>query len=112
MFEVKESQFQFSMGYTFASGRPYYNKFNNFEKGMTDNYQAFNIGGSIIPPVGEGNFLVIFFNLENPFGYKNTYGYRFADYNNLELEEPQEIHPSSLRSFFIGCFMFLDNSKK
>jgi len=107
-FEISKSQFQLSLGYTLTSGRPYYDPFNDLEY-TTENYQSFNIGGSIIPPIGENNFLVIFFNLENPFGYRNSFGYRYRDFDYITaLDEPDEIRPPSLRTFFIGCFMFFD----
>ena len=46
--------------------------------------------------------MVIFFNVSNPFGYNNSFGYRLNDITG----DYEEIKPTSLRSFFIGCFMF------
>ena len=104
-FQFKNTGLQLSLGLTGTSGRPWYdNRFESetFGENIAKPYQAFNIGGSILPKVSEGNFMVIFFNLENPFGYSNSYGLRLNDTSG----EYEEITPSSLRSFFIGCFMF------
>ena len=48
--------------------------------------------------------MVIFFNISNPFGYRNSFGYEYVDFDGSEIKE--EKPPSSLRSIFIGCFMF------
>jgi len=49
---------------------------------------------------------VVFFNISNPFGYRNNYGLDYVGYDLQQLENPKERLPSSLRSVFIGCFMF------
>ena len=69
-----------------------------------------NLGCSYLPQVDDG-FMVIFFNLSNPFGYRNSFGYEYVDFDSTELEFPQEKLPSSLRSVFIGCFMFFSVDK-
>ena len=50
--------------------------------------------------------MVVFFNISNPFGYRNSFGYNFVDFDSTELDSPNEKLPVSLRSVFIGCFMF------
>ena len=58
-----------------------------------------------MPEIDDG-FLVVFFNISNPFGYRNNYGLDYVGYDLQQLENPKERLPSSLRSVFIGCFMF------
>ena len=113
-FQLKDTGLQLSLGLTGTSGRPWYDNRQQidydgdvvpnpaFGENVAKPYQAFNIGGSILPKVSEGNFMVIFFNIENPFGYDNSYGFRYNDITG----NYEEVKPSSLRSLFIGCFMF------
>ena len=55
--------------------------------------------------------MVVFFNISNPFGYRNSFGYNFVDFDSTELDSPDEKLPGSLRSVFIGCFMFFSVDK-
>ena len=56
-------------------------------------------------------YLVLFFNVSNPLGYRNSYGYRYVNSDYSELSEPEEKLPQSLRSVFVGCFMFFSVNK-
>ena len=98
-----------NLALTATSGYPYYNIFNETQY-ESDPYLSFDIGGSYLPDI-ENGFMVIFFNISNPFGYRNSFGYDFIGYDMLELNPPEEKLPSSLRSFFIGCFMFFSIDK-
>ena len=109
-FKLKNGDgFNASLALTGTSGYPYYNPFNNTQY-ESKPYFSFDIGGSYLPQVDDG-FMVIFFNLSNPFGYRNSFGYEYVDFDSTELEFPQEKLPSSLRSVFIGCFMFFSVDK-
>ena len=109
-FKLKNGDgFNTSLALTGTSGYPYYNPFNNSQY-ESKPYLSFDIGGSYLPQVDDG-FMVIFFNLSNPFGYRNSFGYEYVDFDSTELEFPQEKLPSSLRSVFIGCFMFFSVDK-
>ena len=109
-FKLKNGDgFNTSLALTGTSGYPYYNPFNNTQY-ESKPYLSFDIGGSYLPQVDDG-FMVIFFNLSNPFGYRNSFGYEYVDFDSTELEFPQEKLPSSLRSVFIGCFMFFSVDK-
>ena len=96
--------FNSSLAITATSGYPYYDLENSIQY-ESDPYLSFDIGGSYLPDIDNG-FMVIFFNLSNPFGYRNSFGYNYVDYDNTFLDLPEEKLPSSLRSIFIGCFMF------
>ena len=98
-----------NMAVTATSGFPYYDSFND-EQYDSKSYLSFDIGGSYLPDIEDG-FLVVFFNISNPFGYRNSYGYNYIDYDTTILNPPQEKLPSSLRSVFIGCFMFFSIDK-
>ena len=43
-----------------------------------------------MPEIDDG-FLVVFFNISNPFGYRNNYGLEYVDYNLQQLENPFSI---------------------
>jgi hypothetical protein len=55
--------------------------------------------------------MVIFFNLSNPLGYRNSFGYNYTGYYGEDLEPALEKLPSSVRSIFIGCYMFFSVDK-
>ena len=97
-----DSGFNTSLAITATSGFPYYDIWNE-QQYESKPYLSFDIGGSYLPNIDNG-FLVIFFNLSNPFGYRNSFGYEYVDFDGSEIKE--EKLPSSLRSIFIGCFMF------
>ena len=105
----EKSRFSSNMAITATSGFPYYDSFNNVQY-ESKPYLSFDIGGSYLPDVEDG-FLVVFFNISNPFGYRNSYGYNYVDYNALQLNPAEEKLPSSLRSVFVGCFMFFSIDK-
>ena len=101
--------FNTSLALTGTSGYPYYNPITN-QQFESDPYFSFDIGGSYLPQIDDG-FMVVFFNISNPFGYRNSFGYNYIDFDLTELDPPEEKLPSSLRSVFIGCFMFFSVDK-
>ena len=105
-----KGRFSSNMAITATSGFPYYDRFNN-QQYESKPYLSFDIGGSYLPDIEDG-FLVVFFNISNPFGYRNSFGYNYVDFDSTQLSEPEEKLPGSLRSIFIGCFMFFSVDKK
>ena len=103
------SKFSSSVALTGTSGFPYYDPYNDIQY-ESKPYLSFDIGGSYLPKIEDG-FMVIFFNVSNPFGYRNSFGYNYIDYDMSELDLPKEKLPSSLRSIFVGCFMFFSIDK-
>ena len=101
--------FNTSLALTRTSGYPYYNPITN-QQFESDPYLSFDIGGSYLPQIDDG-FMVVFFNISNPFGYRNSFGYNYIDFDLTELDPPEEKLPGSLRSVFIGCFMFFSVDK-
>ena len=110
-FKLKDenSRFSSNMAVTATSGFPYYDKFNNVQY-VSKPYLSFDLGGSYLPDIKDG-FVVVFFNISNPFGYRNSYGFNYVNYDTTLLDPPDEKLPSSLRSVFIGCFMFFSVDK-
>tara|TARA_B100000965_G_scaffold44392_1_gene32531 strand:- start:3187 stop:5448 length:2262 start_codon:yes stop_codon:yes gene_type:complete len=102
--------FNSSLAITATTGYPYYDPYQELQR-ESDPYLSFDIGGSYLPDIDNG-FMVIFFNISNPFGYRNSFGYSYVDFDSTELLEPEEKLPGSLRSVFIGCFMFFSIDKK
>ena len=109
--ENQKGKFNTSLAMTATSGFPYYDPYNDIQY-ESKPYLSFDIGGSYLPEVKDG-FLVVFFNVSNPFGYKNSYGFEYTGYDMQSLDSPKERLPSSLRSIFIGCYMFftIDDNK-
>jgi len=101
--------FNTSLALTGTSGYPYYDPITN-QQFESDPYLSFDIGGSYLPQIEDG-FMVVFFNVSNPFGHRNSFGYRYIDYDMSVLAEKEEKLPGSLRSVFIGCFMFFSVDK-
>ena len=110
-FDLKKQKGRFntSLAMTATSGFPYYDPYNNVQF-TSKPYLSFDIGGSYLPEIDDG-FLVVFFNISNPLGYRNNYGLEYVGYDLEQLENPKERLPSSLRSVFIGCFMFFSIEK-
>ena len=109
-FKLKNGDgFNTSLAITGTSGYPYYNPFEN-QQFESDPYLSLDVGGSYLPQIDDG-FMVIFFNLSNPFGYRNSFGYNFVDFDLTELNPEEEKLPGSLRSVFMGCFMFFSVDK-
>ena len=100
-----------SLAITATTGYPYYDPWNSIQY-ESEPYLSFDIGGSYLPDIDDG-FMVIFFNISNPFGYRNSFGYNYVNYDMSPLNPPdgEEKLPSSLRSVFVGCFMFFSIDK-
>ena len=105
-----KSRFSSSVALTYTSGFPYYDYLNNIES-ESKPYFSLDIGGSYLPNI-ENGFLVLFFNISNPAGYRNSFGYEYFEEDGSYLYPPKEKLPSSLRTIFIGCFMFFSIDKK
>ena len=101
--------FNTSLALTATTGYPFYDKWENIQY-ESDPYLSFDIGGSYLPDIDDG-FMVIFFNISNPFGYRNSFGFDYVGYEMEQLNPPEEKLPGSLRSIFIGCFMFFSVDK-
>lgn len=103
--------------YTFTSGRPYLNynttnpnnpnaDANLFMKDKTINYNNFSISANYIKTIRKA-FTVFVVSVNNPFGFKQIYGYNYAKYdiNHDSKLYQQAITPTAKQFVFIGMFM-------
>lgn len=103
--------------YTFSTGRPYinYNTSNpnniyaNPELFMTDktiSYHNFSISANYIKTIRKA-FTVFVLSVNNPFGFKQVYGYNYAtkDLNNNGMLYNKAITPAAKQFIFLGMFM-------
>lgn len=103
--------------YTFASGRPYinYNTSNPnvagsdpslFMRDKTIDYHTINLSFNYLKTIKKA-FTVFVLGVNNPFGFKQIYGYNYAnkDLNQSGTLYNQPILPSARQFFFIGMFM-------
>lgn len=100
----------FNMTYTYSSGRPYYNIYNDNginkfnDLGETDDYHNVSFSLNYLPKLfskGADKFTVLVLSVNNIFGLKQTYGYKYS-YNGMRKEQ---IVPPSRSFVFIGLFM-------
>lgn len=85
-------------GYTFTSGRPYFNPNNpNFLADRTIDYHNLNFSGSYLTQLFD-NFTVIYLSLRNPLRFRQVFGYRYSDDGTMR----SAIIPASDWSFFAG----------
>ena len=105
----EKSRFSSSFALTATSGFPYYNPYKQIQY-ISKPYFSLDFGGSYLPNIKDG-FLVLFFNISNPLGYRNSFGYEYVNINQSPLVEERERLPASLRTVFVGCFMFFSINK-
>ena len=105
----EKSRFSSSVALTGTSGFPYYDIYNQTQH-VSKPYFSLDFGGSYLPNIKDG-FLVLFFNISNPLGYRNSFGYEYVSINQSPRTEPREKLPQSLRTVFVGCFMFFSINK-
>lgn len=102
----------FNMTYTYSSGRPYYNIYNDngtnkfTDAGKTDDFHNVSFSLNYLPKLfnkdaGASKFTVLVLSVNNIFGIKQTYGYRYS-YNTIRKEA---IVPPSRSFVFIGLFI-------
>lgn len=93
----------FGMTYTFATGRPYFNPNNpDFLGDRAKNYQNLSLNASHLTSIFN-NFTVVFFSIDNIFGFKNVYGYNYSSDGTIKAP----VLPPADRTFFIGFFISL-----
>ena len=103
--------------YTFTTGRPYLNynttnpsnpnaDVNLFMNDKTINYNNFSISANYIKTIRKA-FTVFVVSVNNPFGFKQIYGYNYAKYdvNHDGKLYQQAITPTAKQFVFLGMFM-------
>ncbi len=102
-FNVKWST-SIGVTYTYASGKTYYNP--NSEKFLSDrtnDYHNFSINASYLTHVGKMP-AIVHFSLENVFGIKNVYGYRYSPDGSSRTA----VTPAAPRNIFLGIFLTIN----
>lgn len=98
----------FSMTYTYASGRPYYNPNRSVTDFMKDRAMDFNTMGfqfNYLTQIGKA-YTVLIFNMSNVLGNRQVYTYRFATAKDNEGNYRSEaVTPMAKRFFFIGAYI-------
>lgn len=93
--------------YTYSSGRPY-NDLNSgdFMTGRTIDYHTVGLSLNYLKNIGKA-FTVFVFSINNPFNFKQVYGYNYAqsDLNGDGQFARKEITPAARQFVFLGMFM-------
>jgi len=91
--------------YTYASGRTYRNPNNNeFLSDLTPDYHNLSFSFSYLTTLFN-QFTVMYCSLNNPFGFKQVFGYRYSE----DGQQRQEVLPAATTSFFVGMFISISN---
>lgn len=100
---------QLGVTYSFSSGRPYNNPNEaEFMNGKTKSYNNLSVNWAyLISPQK-----ILFFSITNVAGFKNIYGYDYANAPVNGVYESQPVVPAADRFFFIGFFWTISKDKK
>jgi hypothetical protein len=103
--------------YTFSSGRPYINynssnpanpmaDVNAFMSDRTISYNNFSVSFNYLKTIKKA-FTVFVLSVNNPFGFKQVYGYNYAskDLNGDGMLYSQPVIPAAKQFIFLGMFM-------
>jgi outer membrane cobalamin receptor len=100
---------QLGVTYSFSSGRPYNNPNEaEFMNGRTKSYNNLSVNWAyLISPQK-----ILFFSITNVAGFKNIYGYDYANSPVNGVYQSQPVVPAADRFFFIGFFWTISKDKK
>jgi hypothetical protein len=105
----------FSLTYTYACGRPYFNPNLPAEEFMKDRTSAYhNVGFQVnyLTKIGKVNTVLIF-NTNNVFGNTQVFGYRYSAIKEINGAYSREaITPMATRYFFIGIYLSMGTDRR
>ncbi len=107
---IQDWRSQLGLTYSFATGRPYNNPNEaEFMNGKTKSYNNLSVNWAyLISPQK-----ILFFSITNVVGFKNIYGYNYANLPNSNgIFESKAITPAADRFFFMGFFWTISQDKK
>ena len=106
---INDLRSQVGMTYSFASGRPYDNpNSTTFMDGRTKSYNNVSFNWSYLISQQK----ILFISASNLFGFKNTFGYDYANTPDTSgTFNRQAIVPNADRFFFIGFFWTISADK-
>ncbi len=112
---VEKISSMFSMTYTYASGRPYFNPHlpkAAFMKDRTIAYHNVGLQVNYLTIIGKANAVLIF-NTNNVFGNNQVYGYHFATDKDVNGQYRSEtITPMARRFYFIGIYLSMGSDRR
>lgn len=93
--------------YSFTSGRPYYNPNNPvFMSDRTPVVHNTSIWVNYLTNI-KGNFMVVYFSVDNILGTHNVYNYRYSDDGKTRTE----VRPAAYRMIMLGTFITISKKK-
>jgi outer membrane cobalamin receptor len=97
-----------STSYTYGSGRPYYNPDDSrFMQSHTPSIHDLSLSVSYLKTIGRW-FTVFYVSVDNVFGWKNIYGYRYS----YDGQQRYPVRPAIDRYVFIGANISLTQFSK
>ena len=107
---INDWRSQVGFAYNFASGRPFNNaNSSQFMDDRTKSYNNLSVNWAYLISQQK----ILYFSATNVLGFKNVFGYDYANTpNNNGTFNRQAIVPSSDRFFFIGFFWTISDDKK
>ncbi len=112
---VEKIASMFSMTYSYASGRPYFNPnlpTEQFMKERTIAYHNMGLQINYLTTIGKANAVLIF-NVNNVLGNKQVYGYRFAENKGVDNQYRSEaVTPMARRFYFAGIYLSIGNDRR
>ncbi|MCF6347808.1 MAG: TonB-dependent receptor [Flavobacteriaceae bacterium] len=106
---IDDLRSQVGLTYNYASGRPYDNPNSMaFMDGRTKSFNNVSINWSYLISQQK----ILFISVSNVFGFKNVFGYDYANSPDLNgIFQRQAILPTADRFFFVGFFWTISDDK-
>jgi len=105
----------FSLTYTWASGRPYYNPNlpeKSFLQNRTIDYNNLGFQINYLTKLGKANTVFIF-NINNVLGNRQVYGYHYASHTGIDgMYRGEAITPAADRFIFVGAYLTIGNDRR
>jgi outer membrane cobalamin receptor len=112
---VEKISTNFSINYTHASGRPYYDPNRSLTDFMKDRTISFNTMGfqfNYLTQFGKA-YTVLIFNMSNVLGSRQVFSYRFANTPDADGHyRSAEVTPMAKRFFFVGAYVSIGNDRR
>jgi hypothetical protein len=106
---ISDWKSQIGFSYAYASGRTYTNpNASGFLNEKTRPYNSLSINWAYLISQQK----ILYFSVNNVFGFKNVHGYQYADAPNMNgLFDRRALQPAADQFFFIGFFWTISEDK-
>ena len=100
---------QVGLSYTFASGRTYTNpNQSGFLNETTKSYNSLSLNWAYL--IGQQK--ILYFSVNNVLGFKNVFGYQYANSPNMDgMFDRRALLPAADQFFFVGFFWTISEDK-